>query len=63
MTSKTKPAITAERDRLRVALRELYDAYCAQMHSEYDYPGNPWTPDRDGDKAALMARDALIQTD
>ena len=44
---------------LRAALEDLYAAYCAEMQSEHDYPGKPWTPDRDNDAAALKARAAL----
>ena len=43
----------------RTALEDLYAAYCAEMQSEHDYPGKPWTPDRDNDAAALKARAAL----
>jgi hypothetical protein len=56
-------AVSAEKDeqirKLREALEVLYAAYCYQMHSEYDFPGSPWTPDRDKDTAAASARAAL----
>jgi hypothetical protein len=49
--------------KLREALELLYAAYCDQMHSEYDFPGNPWTPERDDDTAALTARAAIKETE
>lgn len=42
------------------ALKALFDQYCQQMSSEFDYPNNPWTPERDDDKAAMTAK-ALIE--
>lgn len=43
------------------ALRSLFDAYCGAMRSEFDFPGRPWTPERDNDVAAIAARDALAK--
>lgn len=43
----------------RQAFLDLYDAYVSHMKSEYDYPDNPWTPERDGDLVAIRARAAL----
>lgn len=44
---------------VRDALAVLLKAYCSVMKSEFDYPGRPWTPERDDDRAALDARLAL----
>lgn len=44
---------------LLAALTSLYKAYCSAMSSEFDFPGNPWTPERDNDAAALSARAAI----
>ena len=44
---------------LEAALGALYVSYCREMAAEYDYPGRPWTPDRDNDEAAIQAREAL----
>lgn len=53
-------------DMLTAALTNLYAAYRAVMRDEYDFPNNPWTPERghlsDGsqpDEAALQALAAL----
>jgi len=35
------------------ALEALLDEYVSQMKSEYDFPGDPWTPDGRNDKVAL----------
>lgn len=48
-------------DELLSALELLYFAYCCEMRSEYDYPGNPWTPERDGNTAAIVARDTIAK--
>lgn len=42
------------------ALEELYREYVGQMKDQYNYPGRPWTPERDDDTAALKAQ-ALIK--
>jgi hypothetical protein len=44
---------------LEGALAMLNDAYCSAMRSEFDFPGRPWTPERDNDEAALRACAAL----
>ena len=44
---------------LHSALQELYTNYCSMMSSEFDFPGRPWTPERDNDVVAMAARDAL----
>lgn len=41
------------------ALEELYAAYLGEM-SDRDFPGRPWTPERDDDQPALKAK-ALIE--
>ena len=41
------------------ALEDLYAAYLGQM-SDRDFPGRPWTPERDDDQPALKAK-ALIE--
>ena len=33
--------------------------YCDRMANEYDYPGDPWTPEREKDAAAMAARALL----
>jgi hypothetical protein len=48
---------------LRKALEDLLKAYCSQMSDQYDFPGRPWTPERDNDKAALQAQRALVITE
>lgn len=53
------PALQSDNARVREALAELYDAYCSIMKSEFDFPGRPWTPDRDNDVSAIKARAAL----
>jgi hypothetical protein len=40
-------------------LLELFESYCSVMCSEFDFPGKPWTPERDKDKAALNAQTLL----
>lgn len=55
---KVNPAKMA--DELIDALKNLYEAYCSAMRSDYDFPGRPWTPERDNDEAALAAR-ALLE--
>ena len=52
-------ALVAERDALRAALSGLMAAYESEMHSEYDYHNNPWTPEREPNEAFLAARAAL----
>lgn len=37
-------------------LENLFDSYVSMMKSEFDFPGRPWTPQRDGDDAAIMAQ-------
>ena len=47
---------------LLAALENLYTAYYSAMSSEFDFPGNPWTPERDGgDSYALAARAAIAK--
>ena len=58
-TAEARLAAEQQAQALRAALEDLYAAYCAEMQSEHDYPGKPWTPDRDNDAAALKARAAL----
>jgi hypothetical protein len=41
-------------------LLNLYQAYCGQMSSEFDFPRDPWTPERNNDIAAINARNLLI---
>ena len=41
------------------ALEELLSEYCSAMKNEHDYPGRPWAPERDNDRAALRAIAAL----
>lgn len=48
---------------MRMALHSLYDAYCSVMRSEFDFPGRPWTPQRDGDEAAIAAQNTLATVD
>jgi hypothetical protein len=48
-------------DRYLEVLLDLYKVYCAQMSSEYNFPDNPWTPERDTDIAALNAK-AFLQS-
>lgn len=49
--------------RCRELLADVYSAYCSQMSSEYDYPGRPWTPERDCDMLAIAARRYLNETE
>jgi hypothetical protein len=58
-------ALTADDQirKLREALELLYFAYCDQMRDQYDFPGNPWTPDRYPDAAAIAARAAIKETE
>lgn len=44
------------------ALDALLESYCSAMANEYDYPGSPWTPERDDDEAALRAIAVLKKT-
>ena len=57
--SKEGDAKDARLKSLEEALEGIYLAYCSQMRSEYDFPGSPWTPERDNDEAALLARAAI----
>lgn len=43
------------------ALSGLYKEYCCVMRSEFDFPGRPWTPDRDNDTEAIKARAAIAK--
>lgn len=45
---------------LLAALEDLYAAYAQEKQGERDYPGDPWTPERDDDQPALKAK-ALIE--
>lgn len=54
---------TADLIRCRELLAELFKEYCSQMSSEYDYPGRPWTPERDNDTVAIEAKNYLSETE
>jgi hypothetical protein len=41
-------------------LLDLYKDYCGAMHSEYDFPGDPWSSARNGEEAARAA-EALLR--
>lgn len=43
------------------ALRGIYAAYCGVMRDQFDFPGRPWTPERDNDTVALQARAAIVK--
>ena len=53
--------LRADNARLRAALSELFNAYCNQMRDGYDFPGRPWTPERDNDEVAMRVRDLLAE--
>lgn len=46
---------------LLASLQEMYNEYCSAMRSEFDFPGRPWTPERDNDEPAMRARALLVQ--
>lgn len=52
-------ALIQEVRRLREMLAYVYNAYDSAMHSEFDFPNNPWSPERDGDAKMIEARDAV----
>jgi hypothetical protein len=43
------------------ALQALFNAYVSVMKSEFDFPGRPWTPERDNDEDALQAIAAIAK--
>lgn len=43
------------------ALERIIESYESHMHSEYDYPNDPWTPKRDGDETYMQARAAIAK--
>lgn len=43
------------------ALKAIYEGYCSTMRSEFDFPGRPWTPERDNDETAMRARAAIAK--
>ena len=45
---------------LLAALKRLYADYCMAMTCEFDYPGNPWSPERDGGDPGALAASAAI---
>lgn len=45
---------------VRVRVARLYDEYCSIMRSEFDFPGRPWTPERDNDTAAMDVAELLV---
>lgn len=55
--------LKAANDELLAALKGLFDSYCSAMHSEYDYPNGPWTPERDDDAAAIAAQEAIAKVE
>jgi hypothetical protein len=46
---------------LLATLQDLLEAYCSLMRSEFDFPGRPWTPERDNDTDALAALAAIAK--
>jgi len=48
---------------LLAALKELLESYERQMHSEYDFPGSPWSAERDNDTEALNAMKAIAKAE
>ncbi|MCG6574905.1 hypothetical protein EGM97_09320 [Pseudomonas sp. AF32] len=53
MTSKELQKMAPE---LLAALESLYEKYAGFMESEYSFPDDPWTPERDNDTPALEAK-------
>lgn len=45
------------------AAGNLMESYASAMSSEYDFPDNPWTPERDNDIAYIELRKALSKFD